>query len=91
MYPAPDSDHTTYPLNTGGGEFSSFEQDDSSDDDGRYINEDFQTPNEERGHFGDDIFGEVKRNGGDIIKSAPRTLSLSQITLGKGVQPSLNF
>jgi hypothetical protein len=90
-YPTPNSDHTTDPLNAdGGGEFSSFEQDDSSDDEGRYVNEDFQMPSEERGHFGDDIFGEVKNNGGDM-KGAPRSLSLSQITLGKGVQQSLNF
>lgn len=71
-----------------GGEFSSFEQDESSDDEGRYLQEDFQTPNEPGGHFGDEIFG-----GDDHgeTKSAPRTLSLSQITLGKGANQSLNF
>jgi hypothetical protein len=71
-----------------GGEFSSFEQDDSSDDEGRYLQEDFQTPNEPGGNFGDEIFG--GDDHGDT-KSAPRTLSLSQITLGKGANKSLNF
>ena len=70
-----------------GGEFSSFEQDDSSDDEGRYAQEDFQTPNEPSGHFGDEIFGDVQGEA----KTAPRTLSLSQITLGKGAQQSGNF
>jgi len=70
-----------------GGEFSSFEQDDSSDDEGRYLHEDFQTPNEPGGHFGDEIFGDVQSEA----KTAPRTLSLSQITLGKGAKQSGNF
>jgi hypothetical protein len=69
--------------------FSTFEQDDSSDDDVRYINDEgFQTPNEDLGHgahFGDEIFGDVLRNSASHErKTAPRTLSLSQITLGKG-------
>ncbi|TAQ89532.1 hypothetical protein B7494_g2136 [Chlorociboria aeruginascens] len=55
------------------GEFSSFEQDDS-DDEVRYETEVFRTPSEEKE---DDIFGEIP-NGG---KGAPRTLSLSQITM----------
>jgi hypothetical protein len=91
-YPALGSGHPADPLHGGsvaGGEFSSFEQDDSSDDEGRYMQEGFQTPNETRGNFGDEIFGEVRDHG--EAKSAPRTLSLSQITLGKGVQHNLNF
>lgn len=89
LYPTPDSDLLADPMKAGGGsEFSTFEQDDSSDDEGRYAQDEFQTPNEERGNFSDDIFGDG--NSGDM-KSAPRTLSLSQMTLGKGVQPSLNF
>lgn len=71
--------------------FSTFEHDDSSDD-GRYVGENdvFQTPNEDigsHGQFGDEIFGDVLRNSAsDEItgKGAPRTLSLSQITLGTG-------
>jgi hypothetical protein len=76
-YPSPDSDLPADPIKSGGGNaFSSFEHDDSSDDEGRYVQEDFQTPKEERGNFSDDIFGEV---GNGDIKSAPRTLSLSQV------------
>jgi hypothetical protein len=71
--------------------FSTFEHDDSSDD-GRYIgeNEMFQSSNDDiggHGQFGDEIFGDVLRNSAsDEVtgKSAPRTLSLSQITLGTG-------
>jgi len=86
-FPDPDSNLRANPTNGGGrNDFSSFEQDDSSDDEGRYARDDFQTPNEERGNFSDDIFGEV--NGGDV-KSPPRTLSLSRMTLG--VQPSVTF
>jgi hypothetical protein len=87
--PTSDPHLLAYPMKEVGGVFSTFEQDDSSDDEGRYAQEDvFQTPNEERGNFSDDIFGDV--NGGDK-KTTPRTLSLSAMTLGKGVQPSVNF
>ncbi|KAG4427449.1 hypothetical protein IFR05_017068 [Cadophora sp. M221] len=93
-YPTPDSDTAGNRLHgsgTEGGNFSNFEQDDSSDDDGRYVNEEvFQTPNEERNQFEDEIFGDVSSNTNEG-KTAPRTLSLSQITLGRNVQPSLNF
>lgn len=91
-YPTPGSDHHAEHLHGGsaaGGEFSSFEQDDSSDDEGRYMQEEFQTPNETRANFGDDTFGHVRDHGD--AKSAPRTLSLSQITMGKSAQHSLNF
>lgn len=93
-YPAPGShaDVAREPV------VSSFEQDDSSDDENRaaYDNdpdneEAFQTPNEESGHFGDEIFGDAGVNQSQERKSAPRTLSLSQITLGRGVQQSINF
>jgi hypothetical protein len=60
-HPARGSNHLERPPRAGsaaGGEFSSFEQDDSSDDEGRYMQEDFQTPNETEGHFGDEIFGD---------------------------------
>lgn len=90
-YPTPGSDHPAEHLrrdSAAGGEFSSFEQDDSSDDEGRYMQEDFQTPNATRGNFGDEIFGDMQH--GDA-KTAPRTLSLSQITLGKSAQHGLNF
>ena len=85
------------------GEFSSFEQDDSEDDgEARYIHDEdvFQTPREEfSGGFGEDaIFG--TGNGGELLRNSAseevkrrddRTLSLSQITMGKGVQHALNF
>lgn len=90
-YPTPDSDVPYHEGGTEGGNFSNFEQDDSSDDEAQYVNEEvFQTPNEERNHFEDEIFGDVSGNTNEG-KSAPRTLSLSQITLGRNVQPSLNF
>ncbi|KAK0119190.1 hypothetical protein ONS96_012254 [Cadophora gregata f. sp. sojae] len=90
-YPTPDSAAPPHEGGIEGSNFSNFEQDDSSDDDGRYVNEEvFQTPNEERNHFEDEIFGDVSGNTNDG-KNAPRTLSLSQITLGRNVQPSLNF
>lgn len=85
-YPALDSNQKTGSPGqiVTSSQFSTFEQDDddSSDDDGRYGTEVFQTPNEERGNFGDDTFGDVMNEG----KSAPRTMSLSQMTLGKGMQ-----
>lgn len=78
------------------GDFSSFEQGGSSDDDeGGYEADDFRTPNEKRTQFGDEIFGagEGEGRGGvdELRDAAPRTMSLSQMTLGRGVQPSLNF
>ena len=84
-YPTPDSNQVIDPLvQIPGGEFSSFEQDDdSSDDEKGYGTEAFQTPKEERGSYGDDTFGVVMNEDG---KSAPRTMSLSQMTLGKGLQ-----
>ncbi|TVY80651.1 hypothetical protein LSUE1_G006509 [Lachnellula suecica] len=85
-FPTPDSNEAANPLSEGlpGGEFSNFEQDDdSSDDEGRYGTDAFQTPREERGNFGDDTFGDVMNEEGS---PAPRTMSLSQMTLGKGLQ-----
>ncbi|TVY46180.1 hypothetical protein LCER1_G009380 [Lachnellula cervina] len=81
----PDSHQVIDPLiENPGGEFSSFEQDDdTSDDEEGYGTEAFQTPQEERTSYGDDTFGDVMNEGG---KSAPRTMSLSQMTLGKGLQ-----
>lgn len=67
-------------------EFSNFEQD--SDEEGGQYAQDFQTPNEERAGFPDEIFGPVVPEQG---KSASRTMSLSQMTLRKGASPSLNF
>lgn len=59
--------------------FSTFEQGESSDDEGRDSNENFLTPKEEQGPFSsEDDFG--VRNGGDV-KSPPRTMSLSQMTM----------
>ncbi|KAI9053372.1 hypothetical protein LZ554_002331 [Drepanopeziza brunnea f. sp. 'monogermtubi'] len=76
--------------------FSSSEQDDSSDDgpyDERHHDDDvFRTPTEERNPYGDEIFGAAATAAAADGKTAPRTLSLSQITLGRsgGVQPSLD-
>ncbi|KAG9238379.1 hypothetical protein BJ875DRAFT_57876 [Amylocarpus encephaloides] len=88
-YPTPNSEHiegVNMPEgNVAGNEFSNFEQDDSSDDEGRYANEIYQTPKEERGSFGDDTFGDVMDGGGDV-KSTNRTMSLSRMTVGKGLQ-----
>ena len=80
------------PLGEGGdrGQFLDLDQDDSSIDDGQYTNEDFRTPNEETGLFGDEIFGDVTHNR-TVPKTAPRVVSLSQMTLGRGVQPGLGF
>ena len=70
-----------------GNEFSAFEQDDdSSDDEGGYIRDDIQTPSEERANFSEDIFGDVTD---EDVKSSPRTLSLSRLTLG--VPSSVGF
>jgi hypothetical protein len=78
--------------NTDRGDFSSFGQGDSSDDESRYAHEEFRTPNEERTQFGDEIFGGRGGSEGEVeVKSAARTMSLSQMTLGRGMQPSLNF
>lgn len=63
------------------GAVSSFEQD--SDDEEHYDTDAFKTPNEEHESFVDDTFGNVMHDGG---KRAPRTLSLSQITMKKGAQ-----
>ncbi|KAK6603107.1 hypothetical protein H4I96_05875 [Botrytis cinerea] len=73
---------------------------DSDDDAYAAGSEVFQTPKEELGgqNFGDEVFGTGKGYGSgssrltvDTGKGDARTLSLSQITMGKGVQPSLNF
>ncbi|EPE27710.1 hypothetical protein GLAREA_04501 [Glarea lozoyensis ATCC 20868] len=65
-------------LNTQGkARFEHFEQDDSEDEAG-YGDEVFQTPNEER-NWGDGTFG-------DVMKGDSRTLSLSRMTTGNGLQ-----
>jgi hypothetical protein len=89
--PGPGST-TAKPLGEGGdrGQFLDLEHDDSSLDDGKYSNEDFRTPNEETGLFGDEIFGDVLHNK-TAVKTAPRVVSLSRMTLGRGAQPSLGF
>ena len=81
-YLTPDSNHLADPTNgRTGGDTSTFEQDESSDDEGRYSTDDFQTPSEEHGTFADSIFGDF--SSGEM-ESTPRTLSLSQMTLRKG-------
>lgn len=96
-YPTPDSATGGGPiLDTTSSTKSAFEEFGVDGDD----NEVFQTPNEELSgpNFGDEVFGTGKGNGNETAKlsidtgrGVARTLSLSQITLGKGVQPSLNF
>ncbi|CAL3962025.1 unnamed protein product [Diplocarpon coronariae] len=73
----------------GGADFSGFEHDAGSDD-GRVVcdgREEFRTPAAGRPPFEDAIFGEVPGRAADET-SAPRTLSLSQITMGRPPQPS---
>lgn len=72
------------------GQFLDLEHDDSSVDDGRYADEEFRTPNEETGLFGDEIFGDTAHVK-PPSKTAPRVVSLSQMTLGRGAQPGLGF
>lgn len=83
-YPTPNSDHaiSNHIIQGQRTAFSSFEGDDSSDDEARYDNDVFQTPNEER-DFQDNTFGDVM--DGDQ-KSSNRTMSLSRMTVGKGMQ-----
>lgn len=94
-YPTPDSATATAPM--GKNTFSSFGNDDS-DDENVYTatSEVFQTPIGESGnHFGDEVFGSTGVSGRHLSveesKNDSRTLSLSQITLGKSIQPSVNF
>jgi hypothetical protein len=94
-YPTPDSATATAAM--GKNTFSSFGNDDSDDENAYTATpEIFQTPMEESGnHFGDEVFGSTAVNRRHLsveeAKNDARTLSLSQITLGKGVQPSVNF
>jgi hypothetical protein len=90
-YPVPAS-NLTKPLGEGrdDGQFLDLEQDDSSLDDGQYASDDFRTPNEETGLFGDEIFGEISHDKAGS-KTAPRVVSLSQMTLRRGAQPGLGF
>ncbi|PBP25801.1 hypothetical protein BUE80_DR003270 [Diplocarpon rosae] len=69
------------------GNFPGFEQHECSDDD-RFVHEEFRTPSEERSQFVDEIFSEVPSKMADET-SASRTLSLSQITMGRRISPSL--
>lgn len=101
-YPTPEAESLPYHLKSSvnshtsapkDSEFENESSDDESQERERYEQEIYQTPMEERGHFGDDggddgIFGEVV-NGEQ--RRAPRTLSLSQITMGKGMQQAINF
>ncbi|KAM3066007.1 hypothetical protein ACMFMG_009774 [Clarireedia jacksonii] len=95
-YPTPDSATATAPIDKN--TFSSFGNDDSDDENAYSVTpEVFQTPMEDSGnHFGDEVFGSTGVSGRHISivdesKNDSRTLSLSQITLGKGAQPSVNF
>ncbi|KAI9642188.1 hypothetical protein NHQ30_008990 [Ciborinia camelliae] len=102
-YPTPDSVTGGAPmLDTTSSSKSTFEGFGVDSDDDAYAAspEVFKTPDEELGgpNFGDEVFGTGKGYGHesarlsvDTGKDDARTLSLSQITLGKSVQPSLNF
>jgi hypothetical protein len=72
------------------GQFLDLEHDDSSVDDGQYTNEEFRTPNEEAGLFGAEVFGGAAHNK-STSRSAPRVVSLSQMTLGRSSQPGVGF
>jgi hypothetical protein len=90
-YPVPAS-NLTKPLGEvrDDGQLLDLEQDDSSLDDGQYASDDFRTPNEDTGLFGDEIFGEISHDKAGS-KTAPRVVSLSQMTLRRGAQPGLGF
>jgi hypothetical protein len=67
-------------------ECSSFDNDDSSLEEGFDNAEVYQTPSEEHTHYGEEPFEDIEGVVVDgVSKKAPRTLSLSQLTLGKGV------
>jgi len=75
------------------GEFSSFEHgsSDSEDEEGQYegarSEEAYETPSEER----EEWTGSSEYERDVAMEDAPRTLSLSQMTLGKGALQSVNF
>jgi len=79
----------------GTGEFSSFEHEESgTESEGEIYSGSheavFQTPNEERGQYADhddyeDELAEMERH------AEPRTLSLSQLTMGKSALASVGF
>lgn len=70
------------------GQFLDLERDDSSLDDAQYESDEYPTPSDEKGLFGDEIFGDASFTRG--ARTAPRVVSLSQMTLGRG-QGEMNF
>jgi hypothetical protein len=104
-YPTPEAEpfqghHSLHIINNDTSapkDFNFDNEQDSSDDESQrthqYEQEVYQTPMEERGNYGDldsdeGIFGEVVNSE---QRKAPRTLSLSQITMGKGIQQGAGF
>lgn len=95
-YPTPSPERRGTPMAKGtgmGGDFSAFEQGGSesgSDVGDAYEGareEEFVTPSEERDHY---ISQEEYERDMEVLEGQPRTLSLSQMTLGKNMQ-SVNF
>ena len=95
VYATPRPQHAPNRQTMGTGEFSSFEPEDSGTESegeayGGGHEESFQTPNEERGNYMDhdiyeDELAEMEGHG------EPRTLSLSQLTMGKSALASVGF
>ena len=75
-FPTPKSDKAVdFIQPRSGNGWSTFEHD-SSDDEGQYAQDDFQTPNEVVSNFSDAIFGDVNEDHMNVS----RTLSLSRMT-----------
>lgn len=91
-YPTPSPDRRAEPK-ARGGQFSAFEQGESDSESDRgdeyeaARDEEFMTPTEERNHYLSQEDYEMEMGHSD---GQTRTLSLSQMTLGKGMQ-SVNF
>jgi hypothetical protein len=95
VYSKPGPTHVPSRQTMGTGEFSSFEHEESgTESEGEIYSGSheavFQTPNEERGQYADhddyeDELAEMERH------AEPRTLSLSQLTMGKSALASVGF
>jgi len=92
-YATPQAIHVPSRQTMGSGEFSSFEHEESGTESEEEIysgaqEEVFQTPSEERGHYAehDDYEDELVEMEG---RREPRTLSLSQLTMGKSALASV--
>jgi hypothetical protein len=95
VYATPQPQHIPSRQTMGTGEFSSFEHEESGTESegemyGGRREEVFQTPIEERGHYAE--HGDYEDELAEVEKHAePRTLSLSQLTMGKSALASVGF